>query len=496
MQITLFLLNTSWLVQNITTIIIIAGYLLSIFMALIVISENRNPSKTLAYLLMFFALPYLGILVYLVFGENYRKKKIYKKKWLTDQQNAERFGNYMVRLSEEVLATHMDTIEGNAQLVRLLVNDSKLPISVNNKVKVLQNGEQKFPAVFAALEKAKHHIHIEYYIFEEGQIADQLKDILVRKSREGVEVRIMYDDFGSDLGKTYLNGLKEAGVQIFPFFKVYFHLLANRNNYRDHRKIIIVDGIVGFTGGINIADKYDNRVPTKRGNMFWRDTHLQIEGDAVKLFQYLFFLNWNFCCDEDIDLSKGYFPEYKGDGNQLMQVAYSGPDSDRASIMLSYFAAINNSRDYVYITTPYFIPNDSILDALKKAALSKVDVRLIVPGVSDSRLVNAAAMSYYEELLEAGVKIYLYKKGFSHSKTVIADHSLSMVGTANMDIRSFDLNFEVNAVVFDAAIHKDLKDAFMNDINDSVEINLEVWKNRPKLTKMFESSCRLLSALM
>jgi cardiolipin synthase A/B len=488
-------LYISWLATNITTILLVSAYILSISMALAVISENRNPSKTLAYLLMFFALPFIGVGIYFVFGENYRKKKIYKKKWLTDQASSEKFGNYMVRLSEQVLADHMDKIGGNANLVRMLVNDSRLPLSVNNKVRALLNGEEKFPAVIAALETARHHIHIEYYIFEEGQVADSIRDVLIRKSDEGVEIRIMYDDFGSDLGKRYLASLRDAGIKVEPFYKVYFHLLANRNNYRDHRKIIIIDGIVGFTGGINIADKYHNGLSKSR-DLFWRDTHLQIEGDAVKLFQYLFFLNWNFCCDEEVDITKGYFPEYNGEGSQLVQVAYSGPDSDRASIMLSYFAAINNSREYVYIATPYFIPNESILDALKKAALSKVDVRMIVPGISDSRIVNAAAMSYYEELLEAGVKIYLYKKGFTHSKTVIADHSLSMVGTANMDIRSFDLNFEVNAVIFDTGIHNELKKAFMTDISDSVELKLEEWIKRPKYRKMFESCCRLLSALM
>jgi cardiolipin synthase A/B len=495
MIILLDLLLASWLSLNLATIILVIGYLLSITMSLIVISENRSPSKTLAYLLMFFALPYLGVLVYFVFGENYRKKKIYKKKWLTDQQNAERFGNYMVTLSEEVITDHISAIKGNAQLVRMLVNDSKLPISVNNKVEVLLNGEQKFPAMLSALEGARHHIHMEYYIYEEGVIADQIKEILIRKSREGVHVRVIYDDFGSDLGKSYLKSLREAGVKIAPFYKIYFHLLANRNNYRDHRKIIIVDGTVAFTGGINISDRYNNN-RLKKGELYWRDTHLRIEGDSAKLFQYLFFLNWTFCCDEEIGLNADYFPVYEGDGKQLVQVAYSGPDSDRASIMLSYFAAINNSREYVYIATPYFIPNESILNALKKAALGKVDVRLVVPGVSDSKLVNAAAMSYYDELLEAGVKIYLYKKGFTHSKTVIADRSLSMVGTANMDIRSFDLNFEVNAVVFDEAVHTSLKNAFMDDLANSVQINLEQWRGRPRYRKMFESCCRLVSALL
>ncbi len=490
-----YFLIGSWFAMNLTTIILVTGYCLAIIMSVIVISENRNPSKTLAYLLMFFGIPYIGILVYFVFGENYRKNKLYKKKWLTDAANAERFGNYMVRLSEQMLAEHMDTIEGNAQLVRLLVNDSKLPLSVNNRVKVLLNGEEKFPAIFQAMENAKHHIHIEYYILEKGLVADMLREILIRKSKEGVIVRIIYDDFGSSLEREYLNSLREAGVKIYPFFKVYFHLLANRNNYRDHRKIIVVDGTIAFTGGINLSDRYYNEAG-KTGKTYWRDTHLQLEGDCAKLFQYLFFINWNFCCDDKIDVTMGYFPDYNCQGNQLVQVAYSGPDSDRASIMLSYFAAINNSREYVYITTPYFIPNESILNALKKAALSKVDVRIIVPGLSDSKFVNAAAQSYYEELLEAGVRIYLYKKGFTHSKTVIADHSLSMVGSANMDIRSFDLNFEVNAVIFDTTVHQQLKTAFMNDIADSVEIDLALWRTRPRMRRMFESTCRLFSALL
>jgi cardiolipin synthase len=336
---------------------------------------------------------------------------------------------------------------------------------------------------------------MEYYIFEEGRIADHLKEILIRKRREGVEIRIIYDDFGSDLGNDYLDSLRNTGIMIIPFFKVYFHLLANRNNYRDHRKIIIIDGTIAFTGGINISDRYYNE-PAPSSQIFWRDTHLKIEGDSVKLLQYLFYLNWNFCSDEVLEVDMMYFPDYHGIGKQLVQIAYSGPDSDRASIMLSYFTAINNARDYLYITTPYFIPNESILNALKQAALSKVDVRLLVPGISDSRLVNAAAQSYYEELLEVGVRIYLYKKGFTHSKIVIADNSLSMVGTANMDIRSFDLNFEVNAVVFDVDIHQQLKNAFMADLEDSVEINLDKWRNRPRTRKMIESGCRLASALL
>ena len=482
---------TIWDGIDLSTILIIIAYLISISLSLMIISENRQPAKTLAYLVTLFALPFIGVIIYFIFGENYRKKKLYSKKFISDTGTYNRFVDYMARMSDEALRSHIGTIKGNAQLVSMLVNDSKLPLSVNNKVKILLNGEEKFPAVLEELEKAKHHIHIEYYIYEDSDIANKIKEVLIRKSREGVQVRLMYDDFGSSISRSYQKELTDAGVQMAPFFKVYLHLLANRNNYRDHRKIIIVDGVVGFTGGINVSDKYIND-PKYRNEYYWRDTHLQINGDAVKLLQFLFFMNWNFCCDNTIPLSHDYFPDHDAEGSQLVQIAYSGPDSDRASVMLSYFAAINNAREYIYLTTPYFIPNESILNSLKKAALSKVDVRLLVPGISDSRFVNAAAQSYYEEIMEAGVKVYLYEKGFVHAKTLIADHSLSMVGSANIDYRSFDFNFELNAVVFDEGTHNGLKDSFMIDLENSREIVLEEWKKRSRRKKLFESCCRLL----
>ncbi|RXK86499.1 cardiolipin synthase [Filimonas effusa] len=474
------------------------AYAISVLFSLMIISQNRSPSKTLAYLLLFFALPIAGIAIYYLFGENYRKKKLYKRKFVKDQATFERYAKRLAVMSEELIQEHIEELQGNKRLVRLILNDTNLPLSVNNKVSLLLNGEEKFEALFNEIANAKHHIHMEYYIIENGLIANRLSDLLLKKAKEGVEIRIIYDDFGTDLKNKYLRKLRTNGIAILPFYKILFPIVSNRHNYRDHRKMVIIDGTIGFTGGINLSDRYSNKVPSAEQKMYWRDTHLKIEGEVVKQLQYLFFINWNFCSDKEIPITQDYFPDFPAlpNGGQMVQLIESGPDSERASIMMSYFAAITHSREYVYITTPYFIPNESLIIALKTAALGKVDVRLLVPGVSDSRFVNAAAQSYYTELLEAGVKIYLYQKGFVHAKTMICDNKLSMVGSANMDIRSFDLNFELNAAIYDRELHEQLKVSFFRDLEDSKEIHLEEWEQRGRLTKLGESTCRLLSSIL
>jgi cardiolipin synthase len=482
-------------VSNLVSLLWIIGYGISVIVSIIIISQNRNPSKTLAYLLLFFSLPFLGIIIYVLFGENFRKNKMYKKKYLEDNKNAKRYEELMVRFSEEILRLELKNIDANEQIIRMLLSDAKFPLTIENNVKVLRNGEEKFEALFAALRAAKHHIHMEYYIFKKGVVAQKLKEILIAKAQEGVQIRIVYDDFGTKIPNKYWKELRSYGIESFPFHKIYFPVLSNRHNYRDHRKLVVIDGNVGFTGGINIADNYDNRL-LQKNKMYWRDTHLQIKGDAVKQLQYLFFLSWNFCSHNELPVNREYFPLHSHEGNQIVQVTYSGPDSERASIMLSYFAAICNAQNYIYITTPYFIPNESILNALKKAALSKVDVRMIVPSISDTIMVNAAAKSYYEELLECGVRIYMYQKGFVHVKTMIVDDYLSMVGSANMDIRSFDLNFEMNAVIYDAETHHALKEQFLNDMEHSTEIVLSLWQKRGRFKKLGESFARLFSSVL
>jgi cardiolipin synthase len=288
--------------------------------------------------------------------------------------------------------------------------------------------------------------------------------------------------------------LKDAGVEVFPFQKILFYLLANRLNYRNHRKIIIIDGQTAFTGGINVSDKYIN---DKKTRLYWRDTHLRIDGPGVFYLQYLFFTDWNFCCPKKTKPSGEHFAAHKNFPEEtLVQVVASGPDATQPAVLFSILQAINLAKKEILITTPYFIPGDTILDALKIAALSGIVVKLLVPGISDSKIVNAASRSYYGELLAAGVEVYLYEKGFVHAKTMVTDGSLSIVGTANMDMRSFELNFEVNVILYDEKISKKLRSTFFDDLKDAKKIDAKKWNLRPAYKQLPEKLARLFSPVM
>lgn len=475
-------------------LLFIAFIIITIRVAVKVILETQNSTKTLAYLLIIFFLPFIGIIIYLTFGVNYRKNKLYKKKLSRNKALQEQLMQWIIKETSENQEIHATTIGDKQGLVSLLLKDSFSPLSNDNTVELLINGEQKFPKVLEALEQAEHYIHIEYYIYDDDEIGNLIKEVLIRKAKAGVTVRLIYDDFGSHgIKKKIVKELRNGGVEAMPFYEIKFFFLANRYNYRDHRKIIIVDGKVGFLGGINISDKYINDRPNP---LFWRDTHLKLSGECIYSLQFLFISNWNFCCGKDLDLVQKFFPIVTNQQKKLVQIVGSGPDSDRASIMLSFFTAIATAQKELFITSPYFVPNESILDAIKKAALSGVDVRILVPGISDSRFVNFASRAYYGELLLAGARIFLYKKGFIHAKTIAADDNLSIVGTANMDLRSFDLNFEAVAVIYDQQINNELKAAFHNDMIDSDEILVDEWLKRSKWIVLLEAVAKLVSPVL
>lgn len=313
-----------------------------------------------------------------------------------------------------------------------------------------------------------------------------------------MEVRFIYDDFGSrSIRKHLVPRLKAAGVQAYAFHEIIFIAFANRLNYRNHRKIIIVDGITGFVGGINVSDRYINQ--PQDAQAYWRDTHLRIDGPGVQYLQTVFIADWNFCANEDLEPNQAYFPDRTKlpvFGNKVVQIAASGPDCDQPTILFSMLQVINGAKEEVLISTPYFIPGESIMNALCVSALGGLRVVLLVPFDSDSAFVNAAARSYYNELLQAGVEIFLYQKGFMHAKTMVADRRISVVGTANMDHRSFDLNFEVNAIVYDAEFANELSATFMKDLEDSVRIDPEEWENRPVYVKLLHKIARLVSPML
>ncbi|WP_243396982.1 cardiolipin synthase [Flagellimonas pacifica] len=467
-------------------------------MTIRILYETRSSTKTLGYILFIVLVPIIGILFYFSFGVNYRKRKLYSKKIIQDKplykDIKDRIEAYSNLAFKSALAAN-----GHQSLMEFIRKSGSGHLTSNNELKLLVNGEEKFPELLKALKKATSHIHIEYYIYEDDLTGNQVADILIDKVKEGVEVRLIYDDFGSHgLGKKFIEKLNNAGVLTSPFYKIKWYAFASRINYRNHRKIVIIDGKVGFVGGINMSDKYRNDLNEEK-HLFWRDTHLMIHGGATSHLQYLFICDWNFCSSENIDYNESYFPYIKESENiqgEMVQIAASGPDSSQPVIFYSLLKAIGSAKKSIYITSPYFIPGESIIDALTVAIQGGLDVKIIVPGISDSKMVNTAASSYYTELLPYGVKIYKYNKGFVHAKTMVIDDDLAIVGSANMDYRSFDLNFEVNAVMYSRRIAQQLKDVFNSDLKESELIDTKAWLNRPKYIHLWGKVVRLLSPFL
>ncbi len=477
--------------------IVIPAYLiLTIFVCLRILYDTESTSKTFAYLLITVLFPGIGAAIYFAVGVNYRKNKLYSKKIATDKQLLNDIRKKVMLESEKSWDTGEAEVKSHKKLARLLMNDDS-PLSGDNEVELLINGEEKFPKVIEALKSAKHHIHIQYYIFENDGIGNQIKDILIQKVSEGVKVRFIYDDFGSrSIRRSLVPQLVTGGVEAYPFYKILFVALSNRTNYRNHRKIIVIDGCIGFVGGINVSDRYINE-PANDNPVYWRDTHVMIKGPGVFYLQYLFICDWNFSAKKHLKIEKDFFcTEKSKKGHAIVQMAASGPDSDTPTIMLSLIEVIGMAQEEILITSPYFIPGETILDALNMACLSGVKVKLLVPKVSDSAIVNAAARSYYSSILDCGAEIYLYKKGFVHAKTIVADGQLAIVGSANMDHRSFELNFEVNSMIYDKKIATQLKDAFFTDLEDAEKINPKTWDKRSLFKQLPEKICRLLSPLL
>ena len=470
--------------------------LIVILVCLRVIFETHSTNKTLAYLLLCLFMPIFGMIFYLVFGINYWRIRKYRKKSVADTKILQHLAKDSQVYKESSINIADEAVQQNAELVSMVLKDLGSPLTRNNQVQLLVNGEEKFPEMLTAIRAAKHHIHLEYYIYEYDTIGKELIELLITKAKEGVEVKFIYDDFGSPgIKKNTEKEMVEAGIAISPFHKVHFYLLANRINYRNHRKIVVIDGCTAFVGGINVSDKYINGADTKK--LFWRDTHIRLDGPAVYYLQYLFISDWNFCCENKFEPLENYFPKIiPGKHDSYVQITASGPDSAQPSVLFSILQAIYLAKEEILITTPYFIPGDSILDALRIAALSGLKVKLLVPGVCDSRIVNAASKSNYNDLLKAGVEIYLYRKGFVHSKTMVTDGKLFIVGTANMDRRSFDLNFEVNAVVYDADHAKNMRAIFFQDLGFAEQIDKEAWLNRKWYHQFPEKICRLFSPVL
>jgi cardiolipin synthase len=470
------------------------GFAIYIFLiGVVILMENRDPSKTMAWLLVLFLLPYVGFVFYILFGRNYRNRLRSKRK---------RVGDYMrstLRDAAEIqkgIIDYIDLFHGdgthvNNRLINLLLHNSHAPFTLNNRVEVLTNGDVTFERIFERIEKAEHHIHVEFYIIQNDELGNAFKALLIKKARQGVKVRLIYDSVGCwKLGKRYLQELKEGGCHVHPFFPVAFPVLSRELNYRNHRKIVVIDGHTGFLGGLNVGDEYLG----KKRLGFWRDTHMMIEGEAVYSLQDIFLNDWKFVSGYEIE-EDALFPKLMTYGETTAQVISSGPDSDWKSIMQAYFAMISTAEKRIWITTPYLVPEESLKMGLKTAALSGADVRIVIPSKPDHFFVFWASQDNIEELLEAGVRIYQYKKGFIHSKILLLDSSVASVGSANLDIRSLEMNFEVNAFIYDIEVVRRLEEDFEMDMNDSEELDLEVFRKRPVARKIIEAVGRLASPL-
>lgn len=464
-----------------------------IFTLIIVILENRSPQKTISWILVLILLPVIGLFSYSVFGQSYRKQKMFSLKGLGDLKWLQILSQDQKVKLEKNKYLNNERIHEKKNVMTLLLNNSKAILTGQNRVNILNDGEETFKEIYKALRKAKEHIHLEYYIIENGELASELHEILIERANAGVEIRIIYDGVGSwKLSQEYIDSLREVGVKIHAFLPVRFPILTSRINYRNHRKIIVIDGKTAFVGGLNFADRYKNGIPDIGG---WRDTHLKIVGEAASSLQIVFLIDWYFVRQEVL-LDEKYRPNFKVKERCLIQIVSSGADSDWASILQAYFSAITSAKQNVYISSPYFMPNESILMALKTAAMSGIDIRVLIPNKSDSKMTFYGTLSYIEELLEAGVRIYFYKKGFNHSKIMMVDDVISTVGTANMDIRSFEQNFEVNALIYDEKASLELRDRFLKDLDNSTEIDLKSWEKRSKGQKIKESLARIFTPLL
>lgn len=451
---------------------------------IVIILDNRNPVKTMAWILILMFLPIVGLVFYFFFGRSRRRERIIGKK---------SYGSLLKKPMAEYLAQDSCALPmAYSRLISLFRQTNQALPFDGNRVEVYTLGLSMLQSLLRELEKAKHHIHMEFYIFEDDAIGRLVRDVLIEKARAGVEVRVIYDDVGCwHVSNRFFEVMREAGVEVRSFLKVRFPLFTSKVNFRNHRKIVIVDGSVGFVGGMNLAERY------MRGYSWgiWRDTHLLLEGKAVHGLQTAFLLDWYFV-DRTLITSARYFPKQAICGTSLTQIVTSEPIGLWKEIMQGLVMAISGAKKYFYVQTPYFLPTEAVLIAMQTAALSGVDVRLMLPYRADNRLTHLGSCSYLADTLQSGVKVYFYKKGFLHSKLMVSDDELSTVGSTNMDFRSFEHNFEVNAFIYDTETALQMREIFLQDQRESVQVFLKNWEKRPWYRKAAESVVRLLAPLL
>ncbi len=454
---------------------------------LTVLMDNRQPAKTMAWVLVLLFVPVVGIVLYFFFGQNVRKMRFISQRsldQLTRRSMLEFVEQRELRLPDEYRTQ-----------IRLFANQNmSLPFK-DNEADIYTSGYDFFPALLRAIAEAKHHIHLEVYIFADDALGRLVADALIARSKAGVEVRLIYDDVGSwRVKKSFFERMRNAGIDVHAFMPVKFPAFTSKVNYRNHRKLCVIDGTVGFIGGMNIALRYVKGTPRQP----WRDTHLCVRGGAVYALQCSFLVDWYFV-DRTLITNRRYYPPvpWRINNDCIAQVVTGSPVAQWPDMMQGYVRLLLEAQQYVYIATPYFLPTEPILFAMRTAALAGVDVRLMLPRHSDSRLLEWASISYVMETLEAGVKVLLYTAGFNHSKLLVCDDSLCTCGSANVDFRSFENNFEANIFFYDRTMALRMKQVFLDDEAHCTTIdNVRELTHRPFRLRLWESVVRLISPLL
>ena len=491
---------TYW--EVISIILYFVYFILAIYASFVIMYKKLDPVKSLSWIVVILLLPFIGLVVYLLFGQNFRKSKIYNRKGVRDER-FRRLGSYKqlkdFNRNPELFPSELSKYR---KLINLNLKGNKSLLGVNSEITLYFTGRDALDSMFQCISDAKQHIHLQSYIIEDDITGNRFKNLLIKKSSEGVEVRVIYDDVGCwYLPATFRDEFLDKGIEFLAFAPVKWFLSPlSKLNYRNHRKILVVDGTVGFLGGVNIADRYFN------GGNFeeWRDTHMKVRGESVAALQSSFLLDRYFIINQQFRRKKKYYPhltlpEIRVDGinpSYYSQIITSGPDSDWASIMQCYFAAITKATKHIYLITPYFTPNESLLNALKIAALGGVEVCLMLPQKSDSTITHWCTLSYATEMLEAGVKVYLFSKGFNHSKVISIDGEFCIIGSANFDNRSLEHNFEITSIIYNKEIAQKLEAQFLSDTERCVSLAGSKWAKRSIKNQVKESFARLLSPLL
>lgn len=468
-----------------------------IFAITVVFIERKNPTATIAWLMVLFFLPIIGFALYLIVGQTFHRDRMFRFKKEDDEKLTKVIESQKTELLYKEIPEPSSISIAYRRMMLMLIESNQAPVTVRNEVRVFIDGNDKFNALLEAIRGAQDHIHLEYYILKDDEIGREVFAALTERAKAGVSVRFLGDGLGcAGPKKAFYKPYLDAGGKLAFFFPSLINITHPRINYRNHRKIAVIDGKIGFIGGFNIGDDYLSRVPEWAP---WRDTAVEVVGHAVLAMQLRFFLDWNYAAkNEPLEYDHRYFPEQSKSREDWMpiQIVSGGPDTYWNPIKESYLKLIHLASDSVYIHTPYFIPDESIMDALRMAALAGIDVRIIMPSKPDHMFVYWAGYSYIQLLIESGVRAYTYDNGFVHSKTIVVDEVAASVGSANWDVRSFKLNFETNAIIYDANIAKELKEAFITDLDVCTELTPERFAALPGKIKFKMSISRLFSPLL